>query len=156
MSKLFTQEQIRAWLRENNLRDEASIKRAFVAEIKDDLQEVLEEEMTKEPRYSRYDWKKKSSDYSRNGHSKKTVRSQFGEIDLKVPRDVKSEFEPVIVKKLERTISSQLENMIVSLFACGMSNREIYDQMRSLYGVDVSPVMVSRITDKILPLAKEW
>lgn len=134
----------------------ASIERAFVAEIKDVLQEALEEEMTEELGYSRYDWKKKSSDNTRNGHSKKTVRSQFGEIDLKVPRDAKGEFEPVIVKKHERTISSQPEDMIVSLFARGMSNRDIEDQMRSVYGVDVSPEMVSRITDKILPLAKEW
>ncbi|OPY29215.1 MAG: hypothetical protein A4E28_01028 [Methanocella sp. PtaU1.Bin125] len=56
MAKLFTQERIRAWLKENNLRDGASIERAFVAEIKGVLQEALEEEMTEELGYSRYDW----------------------------------------------------------------------------------------------------
>ena len=156
MSKLFTREQARAWLRENNLKTGKSIEQAFIAEIKDVLQEALEEEMTNTLGYSKYDWKNKNTDNSRNGHSKKKVRSQFGEIDLKIPRDTNSEFEPVIVKKNERTISSELEDMIVSLFAQGMSNRDIESQMKRIYGVEISPEMVSRMTDKILPLAKEW
>jgi transposase-like protein len=156
MSKLFTRDQIRAWLRENNLKTGASIENAFVAEIKDVLQEALEEEMNGELGYTRYDWKNKDTDNSRNGHSKKSVRSRFGKIDLEVPRDVKGEFEPVIVKKHDRTITSELEDLIVSLFASGMSSRDIESQMRRIYGVEVSAEMVSRITDKILPLAKEW
>ena len=156
MAKLLTQEQIRAWLRENKFKDVASIENAFVSEIKDVLQESLEEEITGELGYSRYDWKNKSTDNSRNGHSKKSVRSRFGKIDLKVPRDANGEFEPVIVKKHERTISAELEDLVVSLFASGMSNRDIESQMQRVYGVEVSAEMVSRITDKILPLAKEW
>lgn len=155
MAKLFTRERIRAWLKENNLKDGASIENAFVAEIKV-LQEVLEGELTGVLGYSRYDWKNMATDNSRNGHSKKKVKGRFGEIELDVPRDAKGSFEPVIVKKHERTISSELEDMIVSLFAKGMSNRDIEDQMHRIYGIDVSPEMVSRITDKILPLAKEW
>lgn len=156
MAKLLTQEQIRAWLRENKFKDVASIENAFVSEIKDVLQESLEEEITGELGYSRYDWKNKTSDNSRNGHSKKSVKSRFGKIDLKVPRDANGEFEPVIVKKHERTISGELEDLVVSLFASGMSNRDIESQMQRVYGVEVSAEMVSRITDKILPLAKEW
>lgn len=156
MAKLFTKQQARAWLRENNLKTGKSIEDAFILEIKDVLQEALEEEMTNELGYSRYDWKNKNTSNSRNGHSKKTVKSQFGEIPLDIPRDTNSEFEPVIVKKHERTISNSLENMIVSLFAQGMSNRDIEQHMRKIYGIDVSPEMVTRITDKILPIAKEW
>ncbi len=156
MAKLFTREQARAWLRENNLKTGKSIEQAFIAEIKDVLQEALEEEMTNTLGYSRYDWKNKNTDNSRNGHSKKTVKSQFGELDLKIPRDTNGEYEPIIVKKHERTISSELEGMIVSLFAQGMSNRDIESQMKRIYGIDVSPEMVSRMTDKILPFAKEW
>jgi len=156
MSKLFTREQIRAWLRENNLKTGASIENAFTSEIKDVLQEALEEEMTSELGYSKYDWKNKDTLNSRNGHSRKTVKSKFGEIDLQVPRDVNGEFEPCIVKKHERSISSDLEDVIISLFACGLSTRVIEGQMRRMYGVEVSSEMVSRITDKILPLAKEW
>ena len=156
MARLLTQDQIRAWLRENKFKDVASIENAFVAEIKDVLQESLEEEITGELGYSWYDWKNKTTDNSRNGHTKKSVRSRFGKIDFKVPRDVNGEFEPVIVKEHERTISGELEDLVVSLFASGMSNRDIESQMQRVYGVEVSAEMVSRITDKILPLAKEW
>lgn len=156
MAKLFTKEQIRAWLKENDLKRGGDVEKAFIGEIKEVLQEALEEEMTSTLGYSKYDWKNKDTSNSRNGHSKKTVRSQFGEISLDVPRDSKGEFEPVIVKKHERTISSELEDTIVSLFSSGMSNRDIESQMRRVYGVDVSPEMVTRVTDKILPLAKEW
>jgi transposase-like protein len=156
MSKLLSKEQIRVWLKENDLKTGASIEKAFINEIKDVLQEALEEEMTSELGYSRYDWKNKNTDNSRNGHSKKTVKSQFGEVDLDIPRDSKGEFEPVIVKKHEKTFSNSLEDMIISLFAMGTSNRDIEQQMKKLYGVDVSSEMVSRITDKILPRAKEW
>ncbi len=156
MAKLFTKEQAMTWLRENNLKTGKSIETAFIAEIKDVLQEALEEEMTSELGYTRYDWKNKKTSNSRNGHTKKTVKSQFGEIPLDVPRDTDGEFEPVIVKRHERTISNSLEDMIVSLFAQGVSNRDIENHMRKIYGIEVSPGMVTRITDKILPIAKEW
>ncbi|BAI60860.1 putative truncated transposase [Methanocella paludicola SANAE] len=132
------------------------VEKAFIGEIKEVLQEALEEERTQTLGYSKYDWKSKVSDNSRNGHSSKTVRSQFGEINLEVPRDSKGEFEPVIVKKYERSISSELEDTIVSLFASGLGNRDIEAQMRRVYGVEVSAEMVSKVTDKILPLAREW
>jgi len=156
MSKLFTREQARDWLRQNDLKDGKSITNAFIAEIKDVLQEALEEEMNTSLGYSRYDWKNKQMDNSRNGHTKKTLRSQFGNIDLKIPRDTAGEFEPVIVKKHERTMSNDLEGMIVSLFAQGTSTRDIGAHMQKVYGLDVSAEMVTRITDKILPIAKEW
>jgi transposase-like protein len=156
MSKLFTREQAQQWLRDNNLKDGKSIETAFIAEIKGVLQEALEEEMNTTLGYSRYDWKNKTTDNSRNGHSKKTVRSQLGEIDLNIPRDTKGEFEPVIVKKHERTISTELEGLIVTLFAQGMSTRDIGSHMQKVYGLEVSAEMVTRITDKIIPLAKEW
>jgi len=156
MSKLYTREQARQWLRENNLKDAKSIQDAFISEIKGVLQEALEEEMNSELGYTRYDWKNKHSDNSRNGHTKKTVKSQFGKMTLDIPRDAKGDFEPLIVKKHERTISTELEDMIISLFAQGLSNRDIEYHMRKIYGLEVSAEMVTRITDKILPLAKEW
>lgn len=156
MAKLFTKEQARLWLKENNLKDAKSIEDAFVSEVKGVLQEALEGEMDNELGYTRYDWKNKQTDNSRNGHTKKTVKSRFGEMTLDVPRDSKCEFEPIIVKKHERTISGDLEDMIISLFSQGLSNRDIEFHMRKIYGLEISPEMVTRITDKILPLAKEW
>ncbi len=129
MAELFTQEQARAWLRANNLKTGKSIQDAFINEIKGVLQEALEEEMNSTLGYSKYDYTNKNTDNSRNGHTKKTVKSQFGKIELDIPRDADGEHEPIIVKKHERTISSDLEGMIVSLFSQGMSNRDIGSHM---------------------------
>lgn len=156
MSTLFTKEQARAWVRENNLKDVKGIEDAFTAQIKDVLQEVLEEEMNSELGYSKYDWKTKQTDNSRNGHTKKTVKGKFGEIDLKIPRDTKGEFEPTIVRKHERTIASSVEDMIRSMYAKGMTTRDIHDHMQQIYGIEVSAEMVSRITDKVMSIAREW
>jgi putative transposase len=156
MAELFTPEQARAWLRANNLKTGKSIQDAFINEIKGVLQEALEEEMNNTLGYSKYDYTNKNNDNSRNGHTKKTVKSQFGKIELDIPRDADGEHEPIIVKKHQRTISSDLEGMIVSLFSQGLSNRDIESHMRKIYGLEVSAEMVTRITDKILPIAKEW
>jgi transposase-like protein len=156
MAELFTPEQARAWLRANNLKTGKSIQDAFINEIKGVLQEALEEEMNNTLGYSKYDYTNKNNDNSRNGHTKKTVKSQFGKIELDIPRDSDGEHEPIIVKKHQRTISSDLEGMIVSLFSQGLSNRDIESHMRKIYGLEVSAEMVTRITDKILPIAKEW
>ena len=156
MGKLFTKEQARQFLKENNLKDADSIGDALVAQFKDLLQEALETELNHELGYSKYDWKNKETDNSRNGHTKKTVKSQFGNVDLQVPRDTKGEFEPVIVKKHERILSHSVEDMIISMYAKGMSTRDINSHMHKIYGLDISADMVSTITDKILPIAKEW
>ena len=156
MAELFTQEQARVWLRKNNLKTGKSIQDAFINEIKGVLQEALEEEMNNTLGYSKYDCTNKNIDNSRNGHTNNTIKSQFGKIKLSIPRDENGEHEPIIVKKHERTMSSDLEGMIVSLFSQGMSNRDIESHMRKIYGLEVSAEMVTRITDKILPIAKEW
>jgi transposase-like protein len=156
MDKLFTKEQARNFLRKNNLKDAKSIEDAFVAQFKDVIQEALEEELSYELGYSKYDWKNKEGENSRNGHTKKTVKSSHGDLDLRIPRDCAGEFEPVIVKKHERRLTGSLEDRIIGLYAKGMSNRDIYDSMQDLYGIEVSAEMVTRITDKILPVAREW
>lgn len=76
-------------------------------------------------------------------------------MDINIPRDRKGEFEPQIVKKNQTDISS-IESQIISMYAKGMSNRDIEEHLRDLYGVDVSPALITRITDKILPEIKEW
>jgi transposase-like protein len=91
----------------------------------------------------------------RNGHSQKTVKSQFGEFELDIPRDRKGDFAPKIVPKYKRDISG-LEEKIISLYSRGMSTRDIYDQIKDLYGIEVSAEMVSKITDRLVPEIKEW
>lgn len=92
---------------------------------------------------------------SRNGYSKKTIKTKYGSTEINIPRDRNAEFEPQIVKKYEPTANA-LEEQIISMYAKGMSTRDIEEQMRDIYGIDVSPTLVSRITDKIMPQVAEW
>ena len=92
---------------------------------------------------------------SRNGYSPKTVKTKYGKTMLQVPRDRNGEFEPSIIKKYETTANG-LEDQIIGLYAKGMSTRDIEDHMQDLYGIDVSPAMVNKITDKLMPLIIEW
>ena len=116
MGKLFTREQARQFLKENNLKDADSIGNALVAQFKDLLQEALEAEMDHELGYSKYDWKNKQIENSRNGHTKKTIKSRFGEMEINTPRDTKGDFEPVVVRKHERVLSTSVEDMIISMY----------------------------------------
>lgn len=155
MEKLITKERARELARDCNFNPELMAD-TLIASFKDFLQEALEAEMDNELGYSKYDWKNKINQNSRNGHSKKTVSSRLGKVDLKIPRDTEGNFEPVTVKKHERRVNPSIDDRIISMYAKGVSNRDINDQMRGIYGIDVSAEMVSRITDKIIPLAKEW
>ena len=121
----------------------------------DTLQGMLEAEMDQKLGYSKYDYQNKETDDSRNGYSKKTVTSSLGEIDLDIPRDRKGEFEPQIVKKNQTDISN-IEDQVLSMYAKGMTTRDISAHLKSIYGVDASAEMISHMTDRILPVAKEW
>ena len=156
MEPLFTQEQAKAFIKRNKLKDGQSLEDAFMDQIKGFLQSALEAEMDEELGYTKYDLKNKKTSNTRNGHTSKTVRSRNGEIELQVPRDSGGEFEPVIIKKHERSLNPSLAERIIRLYAKGLSTRDIEKTMRELYCVEVSAEMVSRITDKILPLAREW
>ena len=118
--------------------------------VGDTLQDMLTAELDEHLGYEKYAVEEKQTDNSRNGHSKKTLRSEYGEIEIEVPRDRKGEFEPLAVAKHQRDVS-EIEGTIISMYAKGMSNRDIEEHMRDLYGVDVSPTLISRITDKVVP-----
>ena len=121
----------------------------------DTLQGMLEAEMDAKLGYSKYNYKEKDTDDSRNGYSKKTVVSSLGEIDLDIPRDRKGEFEPQIVRKNQTDISN-IEDQVLSMYAKGMTTRDISTHLQDVYGVDASAEMISHMTDRILPIAKEW
>ena len=123
--------------------------------LSDTLQGMPEAEMDQKLGYSKYDYQNKDTDDSRNGYSKKTVTSSFGEIDLDIPRDRKGEFEPQIIRQNQTDISN-IEDQVLSMYAKGMTTRDISDHLKSVYGVDASAEMISHMTDRILPIAKEW
>lgn len=121
----------------------------------DTLQEMLESELDNELGYSKYDYKNKDTNNRRNGHSKKNVTSSMGRLSLDIPRDRDGAFEPQIVKKNQTDVSN-IEDQVLSMYAKGMTTRDITEHLRSVYGVEVSPTMISKMTDRILPIAKEW
>lgn len=146
---------LREIIKENDFKNPGEIYAYLKDAFKDLLQEMLEAEMDVYLGYDKNDVKNKQTDNYRNGHSQKTVKSQYGEVDLSIPRDRKGEFEPKIVPKYKRDIS-EIEEKIISLYARGMSTRDIHDQIKDLYGIDVSAEMVSKITERIVPEIREW
>lgn len=119
------------------------------------IQAALDAELESDLGYSKYDYKNKNTGNSRNGYSKKNVQSNIGEMEIKVPRDRNGEFEPQLVKKHQTDVSA-IEDKIIFLYSQGVSTRDIQKTMQEMYGIDVDDSRVSKITDKILPLIKEW
>ena len=132
------------------------IQELFKDTIAEFMENGLEAELDDQLGYNRYDYKNKNTDNSRNGHSSKTLRTSFGDIEVSVPRDRKSEFDPKVLRKSQTSISQDIEEKILSMYAKGMTTGDIEAHIQDIYGVDVSDTTVSRITDKILPAAKEW
>lgn len=122
--------------------------------FKDALQEMMNAEFDNSMGYSKYDKTTEKTNY-RNGTTKKNLKSEFGEFEFETPRDRKGEFEPKIVPKNIRDVSG-IEDKIISLYARGLTTREINEQIQDLYGIEVSATMVSNITDQIIPEIKEW
>ena len=119
------------------------------------LEQMLESELTEHLGYERYSPNGKNSGNNRNGKSHKTLRNDNGEIEISVPRDRNGQFDPVIVKKYEKTIGP-IEDKIISMYAKGMTTRDIQSHITDLYGLDISPTLVSNITERIVDLAKQW
>lgn len=126
--------------------------------VKDVLENILEAEMDEHlgrDKYQRQSNIQPGERNYRNGYSQKNLRSSFGDVDLDIPRDRKSEFEPQIVKKYE-TVCNELDKKIISLYAKGMTTSDIQAEIEDLYGITISPSMVSKITDKVIATATEW
>lgn len=123
--------------------------------FKETLQQVFEAEMDEHLGYQKHDNAGDKTGNSRNGYSKKTIKSRYGATKVKIPRDRNSQYEPEIIKKHETSVNG-LEEQIIAMYAKGMSTRDIEDHMRDIYGIDVSAGMVSKVTDKIMPLVSEW
>jgi len=149
-------EELTEFLDSVGVSDVAGVQELFKDLVSSVLQNGLEGELEEELGYSKYDYRNKETDNSRNGHSEKTVRSSFGDIELSVPRDRKGDYEPQLVKKHQTSLSGDIEEKILSMYAKGMSTSDIEAHIHDIYGLSVSDSTVSRVTDKILPVVKEW
>jgi putative transposase len=123
--------------------------------FKGTLEEMLEAEMDEHLGYEKHDFAGNNSGNSRNGYGKKTLQTELGETELLVPRDRNGTFSPQVVEK-RQTKSEDLEGRIIAMYAKGMSTRDIEDHLRDIYGVEASASLISRITDKIMPMLQEW
>lgn len=148
-------EVLRQIIKENDLKSVGDVSALLKESFKDLLQELLEAELDVSLGYDKNQKNAANTDNKRNGHYPKTVKSTLGELKLDIPRDRNGEFEPAIVPKYCRDISG-IEEKVISLYARGLSTRDIGAELNELYGIHVSAEMVSRITDRILPEIKEW
>ncbi len=114
---------------------------------------MLEAEMNDHLGYEKYD--RNSSENNRNGYKTKKVRSSMGEFDIEVPQDRDCEFEPQIIKKRQKDIS-EIEQKIINMYASGMTNKTIIEEIEDIYGFELSESMISDITDKVIPRIEEW
>ena len=156
--KAAIREMMRSYLKENDISiksgtDVNAVMRDMVSVI---LEDVLDEELDEELGYSKYDYRNKDTDNSRNGHSKKTMHTSYGDMDVAIPRDRNGEYEPQLIKKYQNTVTQDMEEKILSMYAKGMTTSDIESHMKELYDMDISDSTVSRITDKILPIVREW
>ena len=148
--------KIRELLLSSNISSMDDIQDLFKETIAEFMESGLEAELDDELGYGRYDYRNKDTDNSRNGHSSKTLRTSYGDVEVAVPRDRKGEFEPQILKKNQTSVSQDIEEKILSMYAKGMTTGDIEAHIQDIYGIEVSDTTISRITDKILPIAKEW
>lgn len=119
------------------------------------LEKMLEAEMTEHLGYEKNSILGNNSGNSRNGYGKKTIKSEWGENEICIPRDRNGTFEPQAIEK-RQTRTDDIETRILAMYAKGMSTRDIEDHLRDIYGVDASASLISRITDKLMPAVTEW
>ncbi len=153
-------EMMKEYVNSQKFSSTTEIMLAMKEMFKDVLQQVMECELDnklgyeKSERVSENGEKEVSKNY-RNGYSQKIIKSQLGEVQVKIPRDRNGEYEPQIIEKYSRNADG-MEDKILSLYSCGMSQRDISEQIKSLYDVEISPELVSKISEKIMPEVTAW
>jgi transposase-like protein len=156
MRRNYNNEVLANFIKDNDIKTADDLNNAFREMYQDVVQVMLENEMSNHLGFDKNSKAPKETSNRRNGYSDKKVRSTFGELLLSIPRDREDEFEPVVVEKHSRELSSDIENRIISMYAKGMSTRDISDHIKEIYGFDLSAESVSKITETIMEQAKEW
>lgn len=129
----------------------AKLKNLFVGT----LQMMLDAEMDEHLGYEKHNNSGDNSGNSRNGYGKKTIKSEWGEAGIAMPRDRAGTYEPQVIEK-RQTRTDDIEARVLAMYQKGLSTRDIEDHLRDIYGVEASASLISRITDKIMPELSEW
>ena len=153
-------ELMKAFVNNQKFSSTSDIMEAMKDMFRDVLQQVMESELDDSLGYEKSERMSENSENSmsknyRNGYSQKTIKTQLGEVNVKVPRDRNGKYEPQIVGKYSRNADG-MEEKILGLYACGMSQRDISEQILNLYDVEISPELVSKISEKIMPEIAAW
>lgn len=119
------------------------------------VETALEAEMDEHLGYEKHDASGRGSGNSRNGRSRKRLKGDHGEVEIDVPRDRNASFEPQLVKKGQSRVT-EMDDQILFLYAKGMSTRDIANTFREMYGAEVSPTLISKVTDRVLERVTEW
>jgi transposase-like protein len=130
-------------------------KNVFQDLVKQTLEAFLELELEEQLGYGKYAPEGRGSGNSRNGSTPKTVRGDFGQVELETPRDRNGEFDPKIVPKRQTSIGNFTQT-VISLYTRGMTTREIEDHVKEIYGIEISPQFVSRATEQLQQQITEW
>ena len=138
--KAAMREMMRDYLKNNDISikdgtDVNSIMRDMMSVI---LEGALDEELDEELGYSKYDSRNKETDNSRNGHSSKTMHTSYGDMDVAIPRDRNGDYEPQLIKKYQNSVTQDMEEKILSMYAKGMTTGDIESHMRELYDINIS------------------
>ena len=149
-------ENLRNIMKGLDVKNFEDLKDVFKLMVGEMLENGLEGELDDELGYTKYDYRNKDGENSRNGYSKKTLKTSFGETEIKIPRDRDGEFKPQLVKKNQTTLTGDIEEKILSMYAKGMTTSDIETHIQDIYGLECSDSTISRITDKILPVVREW
>ena len=149
---------LKEYVKTQHFTSTADIMQAVKEMFRDVIEQVMEVEMDDElgrERCQRSEEPEGQVRNYRNGYSKKTVKTQLGEVEIKVPRDRQGSYEPKIIGKYDRNAEG-MEEKILALYACGMSQRDIAEQIKELYDVEISPELVTKISEKIMPEVTAW
>src|SRR5436190_13547965 len=119
------------------------------------VERAMSAELTHHLGYKKNDPQGRSSGNSRNGTSRKKLKGDFGEVEIEVPRDREGEFEPKIVGKHQRRFDG-FDDKILSMYARGMSTREVQGHLEEIYGVEISPSLISEVTDAVVEEVQHW
>ena len=144
---------IRQLIEEYDIETATDIQDALKDLLGGTIKEMMEAEMDNHLGYEKSE--RSDSDDYRNGYKSKRINSSYGNMDIQVPQDRKSTFEPQIVKKRQKDISD-IDQKIISMYAKGMTTRQIADIIDDIYGFEPSEGFISDVTDKILPQIEDW
>ncbi|WP_102029562.1 IS256 family transposase [Salirhabdus sp. Marseille-P4669] len=148
-------ELIREMVKEQKFTSTNQIMETIKEMFSDVLEEVLQCEIDEQLGYEKHQRREDGPTNYRNGSTKRKLKTQFGEVEVNVPRDRNGSYEPQILDKYQRNVDG-LEEKILSLYAHGMSTRDIKEQVKDLYNIEISSELVSKISEKIMPQVNEW